>query len=252
MLTLAIETSTTTGSVALLEGETCLIEQTLELGQGHGQSLIPGIQQILAEQGVQPRDCDLVAVSIGPGSFTGLRVGIVCAKTWAYATGSRIVGVPTFAAIAENAPHDVQSLQVLADAQRGDVFVGRFRRVATAGKSSGAWEPEGNIEIVAADSWAAQQNSVDTIAGPGVSKVAEFLAGRARVLDDEQSRARAAWIGRIGFREAQAGRFSDAWSLEPLYLRRSSAEDKWDARELARKSSPPPACSSFPTGTSLP
>lgn len=234
MFVLAIETSTTSGSVALLDGETCLVERTLELGQAHGQSLIPGIQQLLSERGILPRDCGMIAVSIGPGSFTGLRVGVVCAKTWAYATRIPAVGVPTFAAIAENATDDVLSLQVIADAQRGDLFVGHFHRQDCAGQTR-AWATDGKIEIVAAETWAARLTATDAVSGPGVPKVAELIAGRTRVLDADLCQARASWIGRLGFREAQANRLSDPWKLEPLYLRRSSAEDKWDARELAQR-----------------
>lgn len=247
MLTLAIETSTTAGSVALLDDEICLVERILELGQAHGQSLIPGIHQILEERNLSARDCQLVAVSVGPGSFTGLRVGIVCAKTWAYATKTRIVGVSTFAAIAENSPGDVLTLQVISDAQRGDLFVGRFQRAA-----AGEWMPTSAIEILSAETWASSLTSVDTVAGPGLPKVTELIAGRARVLDSTQGIARAESIGRLGYREAVAGRFSDLWALEPLYLRRSSAEDKWDSRELKRKLVTSPPCSSFPVKTSLP
>lgn len=230
MLTLAIETSATTGSVALLDDENCLVERTLELGQAHGQSLIPGIHQILSERNLSARDCGLIAVSIGPGSFTGLRVGIVCAKTWAYATKAPLVGVSTFAAIAENAPADVSSLQVISDAQRGDLFIGRFQRAA-----AGEWSSTSGIEILSAETWVSSLTPADTVAGPGLLKVIELIAGRARVLDQAQSVARAVSIGRLGYREAVAGRFSDPWTLEPLYLRRSSAEDKWDSRELKRK-----------------
>src|SRR5450759_3825007 len=99
MLTLAIETSGPLGSVALFESETVLGEQSLELGRQHGQSLIPTIRQLLTFYGKLPRDLELVAVSIGPGSYTGLRVGVVCAKTLAYAANSQLVAVDTLHAV---------------------------------------------------------------------------------------------------------------------------------------------------------
>ena len=69
-------------------------------------------------------------MSVGPGSFTGLRVGVVCAKTLAYATGARLAAVDTLEAIAANSPPDVETVHVITDAQRGDLFVGTYRRTA--------------------------------------------------------------------------------------------------------------------------
>src|SRR5262245_22963627 len=112
MLTLAVETSGPVGSVALLDGEQCLDERVLELGRHHGQALVPEIGRLLAGQGRMPRDCALIAVSAGPGSFTGLRVGIVCAKTLAYAAGCRVAAVDTLLAIACNSPGEVAAVQV--------------------------------------------------------------------------------------------------------------------------------------------
>src|SRR5438552_3091101 len=99
-LTLAIETSGIVGSIALCSDGERIEERTLQLGRHHGQSLIPELRQLLEDHRRKPRDCDLIAVSIGPGSFTGLRVGVVCAKTLAYVTGSRVAAVDTFHAIA--------------------------------------------------------------------------------------------------------------------------------------------------------
>src|SRR5437016_3375486 len=140
MLTLAIETSGSVGSVAVLESTRVLGEQSLALGRQHGQSLVPTIRQLLSDCGKRARDCDLVAVSIGPGSFTGLRVGVVCAKTLAYAADCRLAAVDTLHAIACNSPPDVSTVEVLCDAHRGDLFTGRYTRNATGG-----WNPQEGI-----------------------------------------------------------------------------------------------------------
>lgn len=134
MLTLAIETSGPVGSLALLEGRNCLAERTLQLGTQHGQSLVPELRRMLVDLGKSPRDCELLAVSTGPGSFTGLRIGVVCAKTWAYATGCRLVAVDTHQAIAMNAPPEVAQVQVVSEAQGGDVYYSAFAR-----SPEGAW-----------------------------------------------------------------------------------------------------------------
>lgn len=246
MLTLAIDTSNTLGSIALLRGEVVLAERVLQLGQAHGQSLIPGLQQLFNEQQLRPNQCELIAVGVGPGSFTGLRVGIVCAKTWAYATGCPLVGVSTFAAIAGNAPARIGNLQVIADAQRGDLFAQGFHREASD------WTPDTSIRILPATTWKSELALDAAVIGPGIPKVSDLVGPECHLLSVESNLPLAAWIGRLGVREAIAGRFSDPWKLEPLYLRRSSAEDTWDARAAARKSVAAAPCSSTGPATSLP
>lgn len=227
MLTLAIDTSGTVGSIALGADGNCLEERTLELGRHHGQSLIPEIRQLLSRHGRSPRDCGLVAVSIGPGSFTGLRVGVVCAKTLAYAIGCPVAGVPTHLAIACNSPDELADVFVVSDAQRGDLFVQPFHH-----PDQGRWRAAGEMQIVAAGEWAAQLPSGTAISGPALEKFAELFSARLRLLEFTCWRPRATWIARLGLQMSQEGPPMDLWSLEPLYLRKSSAEEKWDLRRL--------------------
>jgi tRNA threonylcarbamoyladenosine biosynthesis protein TsaB len=230
MWTLAIDTSGLAGSISLFEEESCVAERSLQLGLQHGQSLIPAIHALLAEHRLSPRHCGQLAVSIGPGSFTGLRVGIVCAKTLAYAASSRIAGVNTLLAVAHNAPAEVNELRVIADAQRGDLFAARCVR---AGDRFEMPEP---IRIVAAGDWIAGLSPNDVVSGPGADVYIERLNAVCRVLAAPLRHPRAAIIGRLGLQAFAEGRLSDPWQLEPLYLRRSSAEEKWEARQQAQHS----------------
>lgn len=225
MLTLAIETSGLVGSLAVLDGANCLEERTLQLGTQHGQSLIPEMRRILTDLGRSPRDCELLAVSTGPGSFTGLRVGIVCAKTWAYATGCRLAAVDTHQAIAVNTPVELRRVQVVSDAQRGDLFFSSFTRDA-----EGAWIETNSLEFQPVHDWIERLGSEEVVSGPGVAKLVEQLQGRCQVLESEHWRPRAAVVGQLGFELAIGANFSDPWTLEPKYVRRSSAEEKWDLR----------------------
>src|SRR5262245_34096399 len=113
---LILETSGRTGHVALAQGEAFLGLRSLDEARRHARDLVPAVAGLLAEQGWQPRDLDAVVISRGPGSYTGLRVGIMSAKTLAYATGCALVAIDTFAAIAHQAPAEVQNLDVIADA----------------------------------------------------------------------------------------------------------------------------------------
>lgn len=223
MLTLAIETSGPKGSIALVEGANVLGEEALELGRQHGQSLIPAIGRMLAQAGKTPRHLALVAVSVGPGSFTGLRVGVVCAKSLAYATGCRLAGVDTLWAIACNSTRAVTSVEVLCDAHRGDLFVGRYTRVAAE-----AWEPAAPIEVVNAEHWREQLVPDRFVTGPALEKLAPLIAGRCQVLPPDLWVPRATWIARLGKQAVDSGNVSDLWSIEPVYLRRSSAELQWE------------------------
>ena len=229
MLTLAIETSGPLGSVALFESGFVLAEQSLELGLQHGQSLIPTIRQLLTSCGKLPRNLELVAVSIGPGSYTGLRVGVVCAKTLAYVVNCQLAAVDTLQAVACNTPADTTFVEVICDAQRGDLFAGRYMR-----EPSGLWKPQHEIRQIPATAWADEVKSTDTVSGPGLDKFAHLVEGRCRVLSPEFRRPHAVWIARLGIEALKAGRAADLWSIEPLYLRRSSAETQWEKLHPAR------------------
>lgn len=223
MLILAIETSGPLGSVALLESDRVLAEHSLELGKKHAQSLIPTVRQALADCGKSPRDVGLAAVSIGPGSYTGLRVGVVCAKSFAYAVQCPLVAVDTLLAIACNSLPGNSCIDVIADAQRGDLFAGHYERDA-----QGQWSGSGEIRVVRAEDWATGLTDSCTLSGPGLEKFGALVAGRCPVLPAEFWVPSAANIARLGALTLAAGQSADPWEVEPLYLRRSSAEVQWE------------------------
>src|SRR5262245_15682692 len=115
---LILETSQRVGVVALADGELVLGRRTLEEARRHGRDLVPFAHALLVENGWKARDLDGVIVSRGPGSYTGLRVGVMSAKTLAYATGCALLAVETFAAIARQAPPEATLLDVAEDAQQ--------------------------------------------------------------------------------------------------------------------------------------
>jgi len=222
MLTLAIETSGRSGKVALLaEGRPPVERSLASEGRRHAQTLVAEIDGLFRDAGHSLDSCDLVAVSIGPGSFTGLRVGVVCAKTLAYVAGARLTAVDTFEAVACNAPPEAGELLVIENAQRGGLFVGRYRR-----RGPDDWTRVGELDIVDAEDWAQARTEADLVTGWGAERVEPLLHGRARLLDRSLWTPTAAAIGRIGLRLAAQQNFADALSLEPFYLRRSAAEEK--------------------------
>jgi len=227
MLTLGIETSGRAASVALRADGQTLVERTLgESGRRHAQTLVAEIDAVLKQHGKNVGDCQLVAVSVGPGSFTGLRIGVVCAKTLAYATGCALAAVDTLACIAENSPPEIDDVHVIADAQRGDLYVGRYRRDA-----AGRFVQDEPIAIAAGQTWCAARAREDVVSGPGIVRFEADLAGAGRVLPAELRNPTAARVADLGERRFRSGRVDDFWGLEPFYLRKSSAEEKWDARD---------------------
>ena len=122
MLTLALETTATPSGVALLSDDDILEERIIEGGSRRGVGLAPAMQEILRAHGVAPKEVDLIGVSVGPGSFTGIRIGIAAAQGFALFSGSRLVGVPTIDALVAATPEGHTRLVVAIDAGRGRVY----------------------------------------------------------------------------------------------------------------------------------
>lgn len=177
-------------------------------GRQHNRLLLPTVGRLLAEQGIAPHQLSGVAVGVGPGSYTGLRVGLTAAKTLAYAAGCSLAAVPTFAAIAADVPG---TADVIADALQGLVYVQRFADGVSAG----------DLRIVPFDEWA--KSAAGTVAGPGVSTFAAKLpAGVARSPVVEPSLDA---VLRVALALPPLTP-DEVMALEPLYLRGSSAEEK--------------------------
>jgi tRNA threonylcarbamoyladenosine biosynthesis protein TsaB len=233
VLILAFDTSGMHGSIALLEGPQVLAERELSTDRRSAQTLAPEIVEILALKGIESRQIKLVATTTGPGSFTGLRVGVTTAKTFAYAVGAEVMGLSTLEAIAHGVslPADADrstEIQAVLDAQRKELFIGRFLREA-----SSAAEPTGlplltrlsDDCIISAEEWLAALKPGIVVGGAGALRLIDRLP--AGVIDDAVAREpRAAIVGRLAYRDFQAGLRDDLWKLAPVYLRPSYAEEK--------------------------
>lgn len=223
---LGIDTSGREGSLALrCNGQCTGVRSLAKTGRRHAQTLVAEIDNLVRESGLEFTDLVGVAVSIGPGSFTGLRVGVTCAKTLAWATGCHVAAVDTLRVIAQNAPDDIAGVHVISDAQRGELFVGRYVR-----GEDGLFARVDEIEIVAAPQWCAERTTDCVVTGPGLDKYADRFTSSVRLLEPEQRFPSASIVARFGEQQIDAGETADLWSLEPLYIRRSAAEEKRDGR----------------------
>ncbi|MCA9113492.1 MAG: tRNA (adenosine(37)-N6)-threonylcarbamoyltransferase complex dimerization subunit type 1 TsaB [Planctomycetaceae bacterium] len=246
MLIAAIETSGRSGSIALCEtaGEsgqlpaTSIETRSLDReGRRHARTLVAELDRLFRDHGQTLAACEAIAVSIGPGSFTGLRVGLACAKTLAWATGCRILAVDTLQCVAAQAPADVEEVLVISDAQRGDVAVRTFRRAKPASRQPGSggltepgqMEPAGALSLLPADVWCGERSPDDYVSGPAVAKYQPLLEDRCRIAPPEQCQPGADSLLRLAIPRLLAGAADDAWTIEPAYTRRSAAEEKADA-----------------------
>ena len=212
---LILETSHRIGTVALALGDTIVEERALDESRRHARDLAPAIQELLTRQGWRARALDGVIVSRGPGSYTGLRVGLMSAKTLAYATGCALLAIDTFEAIAEQAPPTL--LDVIADAQQDNVYVERF------GMHS---EP---LTIMPFAMWLESALALEVVVtGPGLETFADRLPPELTILPRETWLPRPAGLLKLGWARFQKGERDDPFAVEPLYLRASSAEEKWE------------------------
>jgi tRNA threonylcarbamoyladenosine biosynthesis protein TsaB len=222
---LAIETSGRIGSVALLEaagGSTSTLAlRRLPAEQRTARSLLPAISELLAERAWRPADVELVCAATGPGSFTGLRIGVVAAKTFAYATGALLAGVHTLAAMAEGVGRRDAPLWTVLDAQRQELFAARF-----APKQSVVEQFEPRTMILPVAEWLAQVAAGDAVAGPPLAKLRQQLPPGAMLVEDAMAAPDAAAVGRLGAALAALGRTVEPMELVPHYFRQSAAEEK--------------------------
>lgn len=219
MKILAIETTGRTGSVALLQARDFVAEQKLPAHTRSGQSLAACIQQLLNGHGWTPQQVDLVAVARGPGSFTGLRVGIVTAKTFAYAVDAAVVGVGSLAALAV-AAGGTTPVWCVMDAQRGEFLAAQFSLKEELPKEI---KP---TQIWKLDDWLEQLQSGDRIVSPILEKFADRLPDHVETVAEERWMPWAHAVGQLALVQFGAGARDDLWQFVPDYYRLSAAEEK--------------------------
>ncbi|NLF71441.1 MAG: tRNA (adenosine(37)-N6)-threonylcarbamoyltransferase complex dimerization subunit type 1 TsaB [Candidatus Anammoximicrobium sp.] len=232
---LALETSTLDASVAALDGDRLLGQTHLDRQRRTAQVFAPAIERQLRSVGWRPQDVQLVAVTQGPGSFTGLRVGITAAKTLAYAVGAEVFAVNTLKVIAWQAPSARQRVCAVLDAQRQQLFVADFRR-------TGEHLAEvSETRILDHADWLAGLTPEVAVTGPGLSGLEDRLPAGIAVVAPACWTPQAATVGRVACLEYLGGARHDLWTLNPRYYRSSAAEEKLggksvpDAAGAARK-----------------
>ena len=221
--TLALETSGRAGSVALARDGVVLAEEQFAHGLKHAAGILPIIDRLCRGQGWGPRDLEAVYVSAGPGSFTGLRVGITVAKALAFATGAKVVAVPSAEVLVRNAPPGWERVVIVLDAKRGQIFTAVFEnRDGVAVVREGAHL--GRLSEVLART----PRPVHLI-GEGIPYHQESIpiedAG-VIVVPSGLWQARAGAVVEVGEGMARRGEFVEPDALVPVYIRLPEAEER--------------------------
>jgi tRNA threonylcarbamoyladenosine biosynthesis protein TsaB len=220
---LGIDTATWTASVGIIDGRHTLIDGSRAIDQGsHATTLLPMLDAALCAAGLRLSDLQLLAVSIGPGSFTGLRISLSVAKGLALASGLPLVGVPTLEAFAHAAGKRSGLVCPVLDARKKEVYGAAFRW------SGDVLEQASELAVLSPQSFAERLSVPCTLMGDGVDAYESLWRARlgdAAVLvplqDCAPRGASVAWLGRRLFESTGA---DDPARLEPIYLRKSEAE----------------------------
>jgi tRNA threonylcarbamoyladenosine biosynthesis protein TsaB len=230
VLLLALDTCDARGSVAILRDESVLQTEPHTTAEDYSSWLLPAVTRVLTSVGLALQDIDLYAVAAGPGSFTGVRVGLTTVKAWSEVYGRRIAAVSRLEAIASESQAASACVAAFIDARRDQIFAALYRRQAAS------LERVDEEMVIAPDKfldWCTAHTRSEKIAwvstDPNCLTQTQLWTSRFAVSEtvQEVSPLLAPRIGQIGYRLALQNHLTDALSLDANYVRRSDAEILW-------------------------
>ncbi|HNU71732.1 MAG TPA: tRNA (adenosine(37)-N6)-threonylcarbamoyltransferase complex dimerization subunit type 1 TsaB [Thermodesulfobacteriota bacterium] len=224
MNVLGIETATQTGGIAIANEKGLLSEYSLCVGATHSGRLLPALDYVLKNSGLSLHEIDVLAVSLGPGSFTGLRIGICTAKGLALAAGKPITGIYTLDALVDVYRGTDAIVCPMLDARKKEVYTAAYR-TSRIGELQVLQPPR----AVAPERFlkSLHEDSVLFLGEGSVlyrALIEQALGSRAVFAPAHLNQPRAAAIALLGLSQAKKGNFLSASSLTPLYVRPSDAE----------------------------
>lgn len=220
-LILSIETAAGCGSVALTRGGVrdgrLIADAAVHTETSHSRQLLGSVKWVMQAAGIGWSDLDAIAVSIGPGSFTGLRIGLAAAKGIVFAAGKPLICVPTLDAVALSCPLIDGPLWCVMDARKQEVYAACYNADGQQTSPTEAVRPEVLAEKIAPPA---------VIAGPGLAEYQHIFSRIAglRFIPPALSSPSAAKIGFLAADKLARGEISDPASAVPLYVRASEAE----------------------------
>lgn len=238
---LAIETSGRTGSVAIALGEQMLSEAHFSGPMRHSAEIFPAVHKLLVRFSRKPKEIEHIYISVGPGSFTGLRIAAAMAKIMHLANAAKIIAVDTLDVIAANATDYITDyikeekakglvkIATILDAKRGQFFIAAYQN------EQGQWKKSMPDCLITARQFL--ENFADNsqpiwLLGEGlVYHKDKFKADGIRFLNERYWSPRAEKVHLLGWQKALAGQFADPLTLQPTYLRRPDIREKWNAKQ---------------------
>ncbi|UCD43465.1 MAG: tRNA (adenosine(37)-N6)-threonylcarbamoyltransferase complex dimerization subunit type 1 TsaB [Chloroflexota bacterium] len=212
---LAIDTSTRTVGVALYDGVQVVSEKIWLSGQFHTVELAPTVSEVIDQAGISMDELKVVAVAIGPGSFTGLRIGMSLAKGMALAGRMAIVGIPSLDILAASQPIDDKPLAAILQAGRGRIAVGWYKNY------SGEWKADKKVQVMTPRDLTSRIKSPTIVCGE-LSEDERRLFRRKRInvilASPAQSLRRPSFLAELGWHRWQRGMSDDPAALAPEYL----------------------------------
>ena len=230
MSILSIDTSSQVSSVAVLSAERVAAELSMQGALTHSETLMPHIGTALEMARVKKNELESVAVSIGPGSFTGLRIGLAAAKMMAYALHIPLIAVPTLEALAHHTICEGVRLVPMMDAQKGNVYAQEFAWEAGAeGLTLREAHPLVILPRTEVLAGLAHSTQPVLLLGDAMQKKgADELPTGVRLAPIHARMPRAACVGLASLTRLARGAVDDPVTIAPLYLRRSEAEVLWE------------------------
>lgn len=236
MTVIGIDTASRVGGVAIVRDEKLLGSVVLGVEEGHSENLLPALKRLMARLKLKRGDVQGIAVAIGPGSFTGLRIGLAAAKALAYAWDVPLRGVGTLYAMAWSFSGVDAVICAALDARRESVFRGLYAGSRLRmGREEAAIAPEGRLEIrdVARELGdALRRDQRILLVGDGAEAIYRSLDRSEMVVHAPLGAEghRPVNVAHIGALEITRGLVDDPFTLVPNYLRRSEAERRWKAQ----------------------
>lgn len=226
---LTVDTATPCGSVAISRGETLLGEVLVNVKSTHTDRLLLTVRQLLADVGLSVADLDAFGVVVGPGSFTGLRVGVATVKGLALATGLPVFGVSSLRAVAMQVPFPRHPLCVLLDARKSEVYAGLY------GWEGGLPVPLAPETVVPPEKLLATLEGETLFAGDGVASyrtlIVRQLGARAHFVPWPLHLPRASCAAALALDALRRREAVPLEQLVPHYIRPSEAEILWVRRQ---------------------
>ncbi len=229
MIVLGVETATPQAGCALGGAEGVLASFHVARGRRHAEVLVPAIEFTCRQAGVRLKEVSVVAVDVGPGLFTGLRVGVATAKAMAQGLRVPMVGLSSLDLLAFAVRHTSRLIAAVVDARRGEVFSALYRPVPGGVQRLGP-PTVSSPQDVASELMARNEETV--LVGDGAQRYAAELGGghHVEIADAGLSYPSAAALVELAHPRAIREEFVQPWELEPLYLRKSDAELNWERR----------------------